>query len=152
MGRPPRIHVPGGVYHVMLRGNNGDAIFADDRDLLGFEALVADAEDRFDHRVHAYCWMPNHVHMVLQLGRGPLSRIIQNLAGRYTRRFNKCHGRVGHLFQGRFRANLVDADSYLLDLVRYVHLNPVRGAWRAGPGIGGGAAITPTPARPTRAG
>ena len=120
------MHVPGGVYHVMLRGNNGEPIFVDDRDRRDFESLVADTMGRFDHRIHAYCWMPNHVHAVIQVGDDTLSRIIQNLAGRHTRRFNKRHGRVGHLFQGRFRALWVDADSYLLELVRYVHLNPVR--------------------------
>ena len=126
MARKPRLHVPGGVYHVMLRGNGGQAIFSDDADRQRFCALVAEGVERFGHRVHAYCLMPNHVHLALQAGEAPVSRIIQNLAFRYTRACNRRAHRVGHLFQGRFRALLVERDAYLLALVRYVHLNPVR--------------------------
>ncbi|HQT95848.1 MAG TPA: transposase [Thermoanaerobaculaceae bacterium] len=126
MARKPRLHVPGGLYHVMLRGNGGQAIFTDDADRLAFCDLLADGVERFGHRIHAYCLMPNHVHLAIRVSEMPLSRIVQNLAFRFTRAFNRRAHRVGHLFQGRFRSLLVDADAYLLELVRYVHLNPVR--------------------------
>ncbi|MBI1396722.1 MAG: transposase [Betaproteobacteria bacterium] len=126
MARKPRVHVPGGLYHVMLRGNaSGDVFFgADDCEV--FYDLLEDGCSRFGHRVHAFCLMPNHVHLALQAGELPLSRAMQNLSFRYTRHVNRVHGRVGHVFQGRYKALLVDADSYLLELVRYIHLNPVR--------------------------
>ena len=126
MARKPRIHVPGGLYHVMLRGNGGQAIFSDDADRRRFCDLVADGVERFGHRIHAYCLMPNHVHLAIRVGQMPASRVVQNLAFRYARVFNRRVGRDGHLFQGRFRSILVDGNSYLLELVRYIHLNPVR--------------------------
>lgn len=122
----PRLHVPGGLYHVMLRGNDGQDIFIDDSDRLRLEALVADGIERYGHRIHAYCWMGNHIHLALQVGTIPLSKIMHNISFRYTRYFNWRHQRIGHLFQGRYQAILVDADAYLLHLVRYIHLNPVR--------------------------
>ncbi len=110
----------------MLRGNGGQPIFYCDEDREQFERLVAEGVKRFGHRIHAYCWMDNHVHLAVQVGEVALSKAMQNLAFRYTRWVNKRQCRVGHLFQGRFKALLVDADSYLLELVRYIHLNPVR--------------------------
>jgi REP element-mobilizing transposase RayT len=137
MSRKPRIHHPGGVYHVMLRGNGGQEIFLDPGDGARFLALLAEGTARFGFRCHGYCLMPNHVHLVLQAGAAPLSRAIQNLSFRYSRHVNARERRMGHLFQGRYKAILVDADAYLLELVRYVHLNPVRAgladkpeAWR----------------------
>jgi REP element-mobilizing transposase RayT len=133
MARKPRIHIPGGVYHVMLRGNAGQAIFFNDEDQEHFESLIAEGIGRYGHRIHGYCWMINHIHLALQVGEVPLSRIIQNLAFRYTRWINKRQGRIGHLFQGRYKAILVDADAYLLELIRYIHLNPVRAGLGADP-------------------
>ncbi|MGH7902447.1 MAG: transposase [Thermodesulfobacteriota bacterium] len=126
MARKPRLHIPGGLYHVILRGNGGQDIFFSDIDRLYFESLVGEGIKRFGHRIHAYCWMKNHVHVAIQVGQGPLSKIIQNLSFRYTRYINRKMGHFGHLFQGRYKAILVDAESYLLELVRYIHLNPVR--------------------------
>lgn len=133
MARKPRIHVDGALYHVMLRGNGGQTIFLSDDDRDAFEALVAEGVSRFGHRIHAYCWMGNHVHLAIQVADTPLSKIMQNLAFRYTRFINRREERIGHLFQGRFKALLVDADSYLLELVRYIHLNPVRAKLVADP-------------------
>ncbi|CAI8829483.1 transposase [Methylocaldum szegediense] len=110
----------------MLRGNGGQPIFFHDEDRDTFEELVDEGVSRFGHRIHAYCWMPNHIHLAIQVGDVPLSKIMQHLAFRYTRWINKHENRIGHLFQGRFKAILIDADAYLLDLVRYIHLNPVR--------------------------
>ena len=126
MARKPRLHVPGGLYHVMLRGNAGRDIFIDSGDRLRLYDLFAEGTERFGYRVHGFCLMSNHIHLVIQVGEIALSHPMQNLAFRYAQWFNRRHGRAGHLFQGRFKAILVDADSYLLELVRYVHLNPVR--------------------------
>ncbi|PCI51137.1 MAG: transposase [Moraxellaceae bacterium] len=126
MARKPRLHLSGGLYHVMLRGNGGQDIFFDDEDRYHLYFLLQQGLDRYDHRIHAFCCMPNHIHLVIQVAEEPLSKIIQNLSFRYTRWINKKQSRSGHLFQGRYKAILVDADSYLLELIRYVHLNPVR--------------------------
>lgn len=126
MARQPRLHVPGGVYHVILRGNAGQDIFFARQDRSRFLLLIQEGVERFDCRVHAFCLMTNHVHLVIQVGRYPLAKIIQNLSFRYTRFINQRKERMGHLFQGRYKAFLVDADSYLLELVRYIHNNPVR--------------------------
>ena len=90
--------------------------------------LLADGTRRFGYRVHAYCLMSNHLHLAVEVGRIPLSRGMQNLAFRYTRWINRREKRMGHLFQGRCKALLVDRDAWLLELVRYIHLNPVRAA------------------------
>jgi len=110
----------------MLRGNGGQEIFFYESDRYAFYLLLQEGIHRFGHRVHAFCLMGNHVHLLVQVGENALSRIMQNLAFRYTRWVNREQGRVGHLFQGRYMAVLVDADRYLLELVRYIHLNPVR--------------------------
>ena len=126
MARKPRLHFSGAVYHVMLRGNAGQSIFLEDEDREHFYALIADGVERFGHRIHGFCLMGNHVHFALQVADVPLSKIMQNISFRYTRWMNKKYGRVGHLFQGRFKAILVEQDTYLLELIRYIHLNPVR--------------------------
>jgi putative transposase len=126
MARKPRIHIEGAFYHVMLRGNAGQNIFNSPKYFLAFEELIEEGIERFGHRIHAYCWMKNHVHLAVEVGQQPLSKIIQNVSFRYTRWFNKKENQSGHLFQGRFKAILIEEDQYLLELVRYIHLNPVR--------------------------
>ncbi|MDA8427684.1 MAG: transposase [Geobacteraceae bacterium] len=126
MARKPRIHLPGGLYHVILRGNGGQPVFLTDDDRYRFYLLLQEGTCRFGYRVHAFCLMTNHIHLALQAGNIPLSRGMQNLSFRYTRWINWREKRTGHLFQGRYKAVLVDGDSYLLELVRYIHLNPVR--------------------------
>lgn len=126
MARKPRIHLPGGLYHVMLRGNGGQPVFLTDDDRYRFYLLLQEGANRFGFRVHAFCLMKNHIHLALQCGDIPISRAMHNLSFRYTRWINWREKRAGHLFQGRYKAVLVDGDSYLLELVRYIHLNPVR--------------------------
>ncbi len=126
MPRKPRIHYPGAVYHVILRGNAGDPIFFTDRDRFRLYLVLQYAADKFDCRIHGFCLMSNHVHLILQVADVPLSRIMQNVSLRYTQWINLTRKRTGHVFQGRYKALLLDADAYLLELVRYVHLNPVR--------------------------
>jgi REP element-mobilizing transposase RayT len=128
MARPARLHVEGGVYHVILRGNGGQNIFFSIADRRFFYGLIEEGCRRFGYRVHGFCLMRNHVHLIVEVGTTPLSRPMQNLCFRYGRWINRREGRAGHVFQDRFRAVLVEADSYLLELVRYVHLNPVRAA------------------------
>jgi len=126
MARKPRIHVPGGTYHVMLRGNGGQDIFFDDSDRHHMYELLQEGVQRYGHRILGFCCMGNHVHLAVQVADEPLSQIMQNLSFRYTRWINRKWGRTGHVFQGRYKAILIDADSYLLELIRYIHLNPVR--------------------------
>jgi REP element-mobilizing transposase RayT len=126
MARKPRLHYIGAVYHVMVRGNSGQNIFADDEDRYRFYLFLQEGVEKFGHRIHAFCLMNNHVHLAIQVGDKPLSRIMQNLCFRYTQWVNSRQKRVGHLFQGRYKAIVVDADAYLVELVRYIHLNPVR--------------------------
>lgn len=126
MARKPRLHFPGATYHVILRGNAQDNIFFGEEDRYRFCLLLQEGVERFGHRLLAFCLMTNHVHLLVQVGDVPLSKIIQNISFRYTRWVNWRKSRSGHLFQGRYKAFLVDADEYLLQLVRYIHLNPVR--------------------------
>jgi putative transposase len=126
MARKPRLHYPGACYHVILRGNAGQDLFFDKKDRSRFFFLLQEGIEKYHHRIHAYCLMTNHIHMAIQVGEVPLSRIMQNVSFRYTRYRNSCLKQVGHLFQGRYKALLIDADSYLLELVRYIHNNPVR--------------------------
>ena len=126
MPRAPRLHLPGGVYHVILRGNNRQPLFFDDECRCRLDDLVAGGIERYGCRVHAYCWMTNHVHLAVEVGQHPLGRLVQWVASQYARATNRRYGRSGHLFERRHRALLIDRDSYLLQLVRYIHRNPVR--------------------------
>ena len=110
MARKRRVHYPGAVYHVMLLGNGGHEIFFDEQDRFYFGELLSEGLERFYHRIHGFCLMNHHVHLVIQVGGIELSRIIQNVSFRYTRWINKRQKRMGHFFQGRYKAILVDAD------------------------------------------
>ncbi len=126
MARPIRVEFPGAVYHVMARGNERRAIFRDDQDRRRFLHTVEQTVERFGLRVHAFCLMPNHYHLLVGTPRANLSQALGWLQVTYTVRFNRRHRRSGHLFQGRFKAQLVEADGYAQWLVEYLHLNPVR--------------------------
>ena len=126
MARKPRIHLPGAYHHVMMHGNGESDIFSSAADRTRFLLLLQEGVERYGHRIHAFCLMSNHVHLLIQVATIPLPKIIQNLGFRYAQYFNHQRQTVGHLFQGRYKTILVDADSYLLELARYIHLNPVR--------------------------
>lgn len=126
MARPLRIEFPGAVYHVTSRGDRREPIFDDDGDAQAFLGILAQGLLRFDAGVIAYCLMGNHYHLVLHTHQANLSLLMRHLNGVYTQAYNHDHGKVGHLFQGRFKAILVDTDNYLLQLCPYVELNPVR--------------------------
>lgn len=125
MARPLRLDFPGATFHVTARGDRREPIYRDDHDRAAQLDILAQACQRFDAAVLAYCLMGNHFHLVLHMRAGGLSRLMRHLNGVYTQRFNARHGLVGHLFQGRFKAILVDRDAYLLALCRYVDRNPV---------------------------
>jgi REP element-mobilizing transposase RayT len=126
MARPLRVEFDQAVYHVTARGNQRQSIFLDDKDRIRFLETLAEAVQRFGVIVHAYCLMPNHHHLLLQTPRANLSRTMAWLQTTYTIRFNHRHRRDGHLFQGRFKAQVVEADEYARELIEYIHLNPVR--------------------------
>ena len=124
--RPLRLEAAGAVYHVIARGNERKAIFRDDHDRIAYLERLAECRARLDFRLYAFCLMGNHLHLALQRGSVPLSRIMLTLHSSYSQRFNRKHGRVSHLFQGRYKSFLVEKEGYLLALLRYIHLNPVR--------------------------
>lgn len=126
MARPLRLEYPGACYHITSRGNAKQPIFRDDADREAFLRILAGTIEQFKWELFAYCLMGNHYHLLLATPQPNLSRGMRQLNGLYTQRFNRRHGRVGHLFQGRFAAILVERETYLLELVRYVALNPVR--------------------------
>ncbi len=126
MPRAPRLHIPGAFYHVTLRGNHRQTIFFSIDDRRVFDEITAEVIQRFTARLHAFCWMTNHVHMLIQVGETPLGRLMLRIAGRYARTIQRHLRTTGHLFEKRYHPILVDADAYLLELLRYIHLNPVR--------------------------
>ncbi|MCG3177195.1 MAG: hypothetical protein MOGMAGMI_02163 [Candidatus Omnitrophica bacterium] len=128
MPRPLRIEYPGAFYHIFSRGNERKEIFFSDEDRLLFLTALDEACIRYKAKLHAYCLMPNHYHLLLETPQGHLSRLMKYLLGVYTIRFNRIHKRTGHLFQGRYKSYLVEKEEYFLELSRYIHLNPVKAA------------------------
>jgi putative transposase len=126
MARPLRIHVPGAMYHITLRGNHQQDIFFCDADRERLNRLFADVLNRFSGRLHAYCFMTNHIHALVQVGDVPLGRLVLRIASRYARVTQARMATTGHLFERRYYPTLVDADAYFMELLRYIHLNPVR--------------------------
>lgn len=128
MARPLRLEFAGALYHVTARGNERRSIFLGDADTdrAAFLDVLASSCERFNWILHAYCLMTNHQHLLVETPEANLSAGMRQLNGVFTQHVNRTHGRVGHLFQGRFKAILIERESYLLELARYVVLNPVR--------------------------
>jgi len=126
-----RIEFPGAVYHITSRGNERKKIFINDRDREIFLSDLQQVIDRFHWLCHAYVLMDNHYHLLIETAEANLSRGMRQLNGTYTQEFNRMHSRVGHFFQGRFKAILVEKDDYLLEVSRYLVLNPVRAGMTA---------------------
>jgi len=126
MPRRPRFHTPSACFHVMLRGNEGNQIFFSDEDRIRLCLLIQQGVERFGHRIEAFCFMTNHIHLAIRVADVTISKIMHHLSFRYTQYINRRYKRTGHLFQGRFKSVLVDETKYLKELVRYIHLNPVR--------------------------
>ena len=125
MARSPRLHVPGGCYHVTLRGNHREAIFASQKDRHVLNKIVAEVIEKCGARVHAFCWMTNHLHMLVQVANLPLGDIVRRIAQRYAKYRHAQLKTSGHLFERRHGARFVGDDSYFLTVLKYIHLNPV---------------------------
>lgn len=133
MPRSPRLHAPGGFYHVILRGNHREALFGCPADRDALNQIVSEAIDRYGVRIHAFCWMTNHLHALIQISAQPLGKVMHRIAVRYSRYRHKILRTTGHLFERRHKASLVDVDAYFLTLVRYIHANPVKAHMVADP-------------------
>jgi putative transposase len=126
MSRPLRIEYAEAIYHITSRGNARMSIFKDDKDRRMLLNILEEVNDRYHWFCHAYCLMNNHYHLVIETSDGNLSKGMRQLNGIYTMRFNRRHGSVGHVFQGRYKAIVIQKESYLLEVCRYVVLNPQR--------------------------
>lgn len=126
MTRPLRVQFPGAWYHVTSRGNEGKPVFKSSADRKKFLSYLQSAHDRYGAIIHVYCLMTNHYHILLETPRSNLSQILHHINGAYTNYYNTKRRRSGHLFQGRYKAIVVEADAYCQELSRYMHLNPVR--------------------------
>jgi len=126
MARRPRIEFEGGFYHVITRGNQRQKVFTEEKDFLKYLEFLTDYKERYVFLLYAYVLMGTHIHLLIETRQVPLSKILQGINQRFTMYFNWRHGTVGHLLQGRYKSILCDRDAYLLNLVKYVHCNPVR--------------------------
>ncbi len=133
MARPLRIEYPGALYHVLGRGNQKQDVFLSDEDRHAYLKRMQRYREELGFLLYAYVLMPNHVHLLIETDQVPLSKIMQRINLTYTQYFNRKYDKVGHVFQGRFKAILCDRDEYLLALIRYIHLNPVRSHLVEGP-------------------
>lgn len=125
MARPLRIEYPGAYYHVTSRGNEKKDVFKSQKDREKFLSYLESASNRYGAVIHVYCLMSNHYHLLLETPAGNMAEIMRHLNGAYTTYFNVKRKRSGHLFQGRYKAILIEADEYATELSRYIHLNPV---------------------------
>lgn len=126
MSRPLRLELPGALYHITSRGDGREPIYLDNGDRIVFLAILAQTCARYGWICHSYCLMTNHYHLLVETRAPNLARGMRNLNGVYTQRFNRAHQRVGHVYQGRYSAVLVQKERHLLELIRYIVLNPVR--------------------------
>src|SRR3974377_812126 len=126
MPRQPRLDAPGTLHHVMVRGIERTVLFRDDRDRTDFAARLATLVEDGAWTVCPWAPLPNHAHLLVRTGQRPLARSMRSLLTGYAGTFNRRHKRVGHLFQNRYKSIVVEAEAYLLELVRYLHLNPLR--------------------------
>lgn len=126
MARKTRIEFEGAFYHVITRGNQRQKIFKHEGDFTKYLETVAKYKEKYGFALYAYVLMSNHVHLLIETGKVPLSKILQGINQTYTIYYNKKYQTVGHLFQGRYKAILCDRDEYLLSLLKYIHLNPMR--------------------------
>lgn len=126
MGRKPRVHYSGAIYHVIARGNNKENVFKEKSDFQRYIDLINKYKKKFDFFLYAYVLMDNHIHMLIEVKEHPLSKIMQGLQLSYTQYFNKKYNHVGHVFQQRYKAHLCDNYPYLWTLIKYIHNNPIK--------------------------
>ncbi len=134
MPRQPRVHLDGGCYHVTLRGNHRRDIFVAEGDQRLLNRIVARAVEKYRARVHAYCWMSNHLHLLVQVSDEPLGQPMRQIAAEFARAMQSKMQTTGHFFERRYHATLVDVDTYLKSAIRYIHLNPVEAGIVSDPG------------------
>ncbi|WP_176431624.1 transposase [Anaerovirgula multivorans] len=132
MARKPRIHYPGALYHVMVRGNNGENVLSEEIHKNKYLDIIASYKDKISFILYAHCIMDNHAHLLIEVTDVPLSQIMQRIQQVYTQWFNRKYNRTGHVFQQRYKALLCDKDNYLLQLIRYIHNNPVKAGLEGG--------------------
>lgn len=135
MPRHPRIHYPGAIYHVMVRGNNQKDIFITQEDYKKYLLICREYLTVMPFYVLAYCLMRNHIHLLIEVDDLPLSSLMKNVQQRYTQYFNKKYDTSGHLFQGRYKALLVNKDQYLRSVISYIHCNPLKAGLESYPGM-----------------
>ncbi|MBI1811894.1 MAG: transposase [Nitrospirae bacterium] len=126
MARPLRIEYPGAIYHITSRGNARGKIYKDDNDREAFLEILGSVIKRYNYLCHAYCLMDNHYHLIIETPEPNLSRGMRQLNGVYTQAYNRRHRKAGHIFQGRYKSILIEKENYLLELCRYIILNPIR--------------------------
>jgi len=126
MARKPRIHYEGALYHVISRGNNREYIFEKDEDKKIYLETMLRYKEKYKFKLYAYCIMDSHAHLLIEVDKVPLSKIMQGIQQVFTMKYNKKYNRTGHVFEQRYKAILCNKDEYLLSLVRYIHQNPVR--------------------------
>ncbi|SKC86491.1 transposase [Maledivibacter halophilus] len=126
MARKPRIHYEGALYHVICRGNNKEYIFENEEDKEEYRKIIIKYKKKYGFTLYAYCIMDNHVHMLIEVEKIPLSKIMKGIQQVYTQRYNKKYERTGHVFEQRYKAQLCKKNEYLLNLIRYIHKNPVK--------------------------
>ncbi|WP_084112119.1 transposase [Paramaledivibacter caminithermalis] len=124
--RKPRIHFEGALYHVIVRGNNKNYIFEDDKDKLEYLMRVKKYKEKYRSKLYSYVIMDNHAHLLIEVSNTPLTKIMQLIQQTYTQYYNKKYNRTGHVFEQRYKAILCNKDEYLLTLIRYIHKNPER--------------------------
>lgn len=132
MARKPRIEYKGCLFHVITKGNNGDFVMEKAEDKLMYLHLIQKYKDLYPFKLYAYCIMNNHLHLLMEQEDMPLSKIMQGIQQSYTQRYNKKYERTGHVFQQRYRSEICNKESYLLQLIRYIHNNPVKAGIKAG--------------------
>jgi len=132
MARKPRIHYPGALYHVMVRGNNGEKVLNGEIHKNKYLDILTLYKEKIGFIIYAYCIMDNHAHLLIEVKDVPLSQIMQRIQQVYTQWFNRKYNRTGHVFQQRYKALLCDKDNYLLQLIRYIHNNPTKANHESG--------------------
>ncbi|MBM7690723.1 REP element-mobilizing transposase RayT [Peribacillus deserti] len=126
MARKKRVWYPGAAYHLICRGNRGADLFLDDKDRNTYLSMLEETREKYEFFLHSYCLMSNHVHLLLQTISDPTGLIMSKLNTRYAIYFNKRYQQDGHVFQGRYYAQMIDSIEYLVQVSRYIHLNPLK--------------------------
>lgn len=132
MARKPRVHYEGALYHVICRGNNREWVFKEDNEKTKYLEIIKHYKKKYNFKLYSYCIMDNHVHLLIEVNQIPLCKVMQGIQQVFTQTYNKKHKRTGHVFEQRYKAIHCDKDKYLLGLINYIHMNPVRAKLESG--------------------